>query len=393
MRVRNGVLACVAALALTAALPATAGADPAAPPDRAAAAAAPGDLVSVRDSAFHPLPGQPTLTRSWKIEYRSTSALGRANTVSGTVIVPQDGRTGPRPLITYAVGTVGLGDSCAPSANFPRGTGLEANLIQQLTWRGWAVVVTDYEGLGTPGGHTYTVGRSAGQAMLDAARAALRLPQAASSGLTASSPIGIMGYSQGGQASSWAAELHDSYAPELNVKGTATGGVPAKLDALVPVHDGSYGSGLLFMAAAGQDAAFPELKLDSYLNPAGKALVDFFRNNCVAVDTVVGSFKKISDLTVRDPLSTPEWQARLHESDLGTHAPDQPVYLYHALGDELIPYALGSGLRRDWCAKGAAVDWRTIVVGEHVSGVITEALAAQNWLADRFAGKATRGNC
>ncbi|ORT59778.1 lipase family protein [Streptomyces sp. CB03238] len=380
MRVRTRVLACVAALALSSATPALA----------EETTSRPGDLVSSEPSAFHPLPGQPTATKAWKIHYRSTSATGAPNVVSGTVIVPQDGRTGPRPLITYAVGTVGLGDSCAPSAGFPKGTTMEANLIQQLTWRGWAVVVTDYEGLGTPGDHTYTAGPSAGHAMLDAARAAIRLPEA---GLGTDTPVGIMGYSQGGQASSWAAELHSSYAPELKVKGTATGGVPARLASLAPVHDGSYGSGLLFMAAAGQDAAYPELKLDSYLNQAGKALIGFFRNNCVAVDTVVGSFKRISDLTVKNPLETPEWQARLAESDLGTKAPGHPVYLYHALADELIPYSLGSGLRKDWCAKGADVNWRTIVVGEHISGVITESPRAADWLADRFAGKPASGNC
>lgn len=106
--------------------------------------------------------------------------------------------------------------------------------------------------------------------MLDAARAAERLPEA---GLSADTPVGIMGYSQGGQASSWAAELQGSYAPELKVKGTATGGVPADLMKVADFNNGSYGSGLIFMAAAGQDAAFPELRLDSYLNPAGKALV------------------------------------------------------------------------------------------------------------------------
>ncbi|RSS79558.1 lipase family protein, partial [Streptomyces sp. WAC06614] len=336
------------------------------------------------------LPGQPTATKAWKIHYRSTTADGAPNVVSGTVIVPQDGRTGPRPLITYAVGTVGLGDACAPSANFPHGTGLEANLIQQLTWRGWAVVVTDYEGLGTPGTHTYTVGPSAGHAVLDAARAAQRLPEA---GLSTDGPVGIMGYSQGGQASSWAAELQGSYAPELKVKGTATGGVPADLQRVAAFNDGSYGSGLVFMAAAGQDAAFPELKLDSYLNPQGKALVDFFRQNCVAVDATVGSFKRISDLTTTDPLERPEWQARLNQSKLGRTAPAAPVYQYHALGDELIPYAVGRSLRADWCARGADVQWSTIWVGEHVSGVITEAYAAQEWLADRFAGRAAHGTC
>ncbi|WP_156726431.1 lipase family protein [Streptomyces apocyni] len=353
----------------------------------------PGDVVSVEDSAFHPLPGQPTNTKAWKIHYRSTDALGQPNTVSGTVIVPQDGRKGPRPLITYAVGTVGLGDQCAPSAGFPHGTTLEANLIQQLTWRGWAVAVTDYEGLGTPGEHTYTAGRSAGHAMLDAARAAQRIPAAAASGLTPDSPIGIMGYSQGGQASSWAAELKASYAPELKVKGTATGGVPAKLAPLASVHDGSYGAGLLFMAASGLDAAYPELRLDSYLNDSGKKLIGTLRGNCVAANAVLGAFKKISDMTHTNPLDTPEWQRRLGDSDLGGTKPDHPVYLYHAVADELIPYGLGRQLGKDWCAKGGNVKWRTILLGEHVSAVITEATAVQNWLAARFADRPTNGTC
>lgn len=68
-----------------------------------------------------------------------------------------------------------------------------------------------------------------------------------------------MGYFQGGQASSRAAELQGSYAPELQVKGTATGGVPGDLLEVADFNNGSHGSGLIFMAAAGQDAAFPEL--------------------------------------------------------------------------------------------------------------------------------------
>ncbi|WP_030162050.1 lipase family protein [Streptomyces sp. NRRL S-244] len=383
MRFRTpaAVAAIMAALAVPVASPATASASET---GRA------GDIVDAAPSAFHPLPGQPTGTKAWKIRYRSTTADGVPNTVSGTVIVPQDGRTGPRPLVTYAVGTVGMGDSCAPSNNLPYGTAMEANLIQQLTLRGWAVVVTDYEGLGTPGVHTYTVGPSAGRAMLDAARAATRLPEA---GLPADTPVGIMGYSQGGQASSWAAELQGSYAPELKVKGTATGGVPADLMKVADFNNGSYGSGLIFMAAAGQDAAFPELRLDSYLNPAGKALVAGMKDGCVAIDAIAGSFKRVSDLTTRNPLEQPDWQARLNQSRLGRTAPAAPVYQYHALGDELIPYAVGRQLRSEWCAKGADVEWQTIWVGEHVSGVITHSLAAGNWLADRFAGRTTHANC
>ncbi|MCS0639110.1 lipase family protein [Streptomyces sp. LP05-1] len=402
MRSRTRVVSCLlTALALAA--PATpALAQPAQPGAAAATTAAtagpaisgagdsPGDLVSVEPSAFHPLPGQPTATRAWKIHYRSTSATDEPNVVSGTVIVPQDGRTGPRPLVSYAVGTVGMADSCAPSAGFPHGTTVEANLIQALTWRGWAVVVTDYEGLGTPGDHTYTVGRSAGHSVLDAARAALRLPEA---GLDAHSPVGLMGYSQGGQASSWAAELKDSYAPELDVRGTVSGGVPARLAEMPAVHDGSFGAGLMFMSALGQDTAYPELKLDDYLNDRGRKLVSTLRNSCVALGALAGAFTKISDITTENPLVTAAWQNRLHASDLGTRDPGHPVYLYHALPDEIVPYAQGSGLRRAWCTQGADVEWHTTLIGEHVSTVVTESLRAANWLGDRFNGRATHSNC
>ncbi|MFJ9852955.1 lipase family protein [Streptomyces sp. NPDC101150] len=391
MQPRSTVLT---ALTTVAALPLTlglAGSSAAARP--AAAPTAPGDIVTSSPTSFHPLPGQPTLTRAWHITYRSTTAKGAPNTVSGTVIVPKDGHQGPRPLITYAVGTVGLSDSCAPSAGFPKGTTVEAGLIQRLTDRGWAVAVTDYEGLGTPGDHTYTVGRAEGQAVLDAARAAQRLPEAAAAGVTPSSPVGIMGYSQGGQAGSWAAELHRSYAPELRVKGTATGGVPADLLKVADHNDGNVGAGLILMAAAGQNAAFPELHLEKYLNDKGRRYVDFMKNNCVAVGTIAGLFKKMSDVTVKNPLHEPDWQRRLRDSRLGTRTPDAPVYLYHGTADELIPYRVGTRLRADWCGRGATVQWTSIPFGEHVLGAIVGSIPAANWLADRFVGEPASGNC
>ncbi|MEW2580361.1 lipase family protein [Streptomyces syringium] len=385
MHLRTTALTALAALAAAFGL-----AGPASAGQPARDAGAPGDVVSSAPTSFHPLPGQPTNTRAWHITYRSTTAKGTPNVVSGTVIVPRDGRKGPRPLITYAVGTVGLGDACAPSAGFPYGTTLEANLIQQLTLRGWAVAVTDYEGLGTPGEHTYAVGRAEGHAVLDAARAAQRLPEA---GLGKDSPVGIMGYSQGGQASSWAAELHERYAPELDLRGTATGGVPADLLKTADFNNGGIGAGLVLMAATGQNAAFPELDLDRYLNDKGRGYVDFMKKHCVAIDAVAGLFRKISDVTVKNPLYEADWQRALRSSDLGTRAPDRPVYLYHGVIDELIPYAVGKKLRADWCAKGANVQWKALPLGEHVLGVITESIPAADWLAARFAGKATGGNC
>ncbi|PRC53153.1 triacylglycerol lipase, partial [Mycobacterium sp. ITM-2017-0098] len=80
----------------------------------------------------------------------------------------------------------------------------ELLIIQRMVKRGWAVVVTDYEGFGTPGVHTYVNRLASGHAVLDAARAARQLP---GTGLAPEGPVALYGYSQGGAATASAAEL------------------------------------------------------------------------------------------------------------------------------------------------------------------------------------------
>ncbi|MFI0777758.1 lipase family protein [Streptomyces sp. NPDC021212] len=390
MRTRTTVLAALTALALPAALPLAPPAMATSDTDRTATTQGrPGDIVTKSPTSFRTVPGAPVTTRSWHITYRSTTARGDGDVVSGTVIVPDDGKTGPRPLVTWGMGAVGLADDCAASNRFPQGTSSEGQLIDLALRRGWAVAVSDYEGLGTPGDHTYTVGRSEGHALLDAARAAQRLPEA---GLSPDGPVGIMGYSQGGQAAGWAAQLRSSYAPELRVKGTVAGGVPADLPATLEYNDGGVGAGLALMALAGQDAAFPELDLDSYLNQKGKDDVAFMRNNCATISTIAGLFQNLSDVTVRDPLASPRWKAALRASYLGDRAPDHPVYLYQGTADELIPYQVGAGLRTRWCERGAPVEWKSYPT-DHVTTAISGVPPAMAWLGARLADEPTAGNC
>ncbi|OLT20842.1 lipase [Actinomadura sp. CNU-125] len=356
-----------------------------------AEATRPGDIVSVEPSAFRALPGMDTPTRAWKIHYRSTDASGEPDVVSGTVIVPEGGHSGTRPLLTFAVGTVGMGDQCAPSATLPEGGTPAGGSVAQALLRGWAVVVTDYPGLGTPGDHTYLVGRSEGTAVLDAARAAQRLPGAQQAGVTADSPVGIMGYSQGGQASAWAAELAGTYAPELNVAGTASGGVPA--DLLKHGPDGGTGDALALMAAIGHDAAYPELDLEEYLNAEGRALAETMRNGCVVDIALASQGKTFDELTARNPLEEPDWQARLKADKLGTRKPSDPVFLYHGTADKIVQHDVGAQLRSDWCARGATVQWESVPLGDHMLTALIGTGPAMDWLGERFEAQSAQGNC
>ncbi|GII55365.1 lipase [Planotetraspora thailandica] len=352
-----------------------------------------GQVVQASPTTVYFAPGRllEVPVNAWHIRYGSTSATSGATIVSGTLLVPRTPYLlGRRPIAGYAVGTHGLGDQCAPSAAMARGTEAELALMSLMLLKGWAVVVTDYEGLGTPGDHTYMVGVSQGHAVLDSIRAATRVGEAKLSG---DAPVVIMGYSQGGSAAAWAAQLQPSYAPELRLRGVAAGGVPADLEAVARNLDGTSDFGLAAAAGLGLDAAYPELALWSHLTPEGATLFGAARDACVAQLRSSLAGRSLSELTTTDVMRLPAWRARLQENRLGTSAPRVPVFLYHAKGDEIIPYAVGSALRKEYCARGVKVSWTGVPAGSHVLGAVEGGPLAIGWLAGRVVGLPAVGNC
>ena len=129
-----------------------------------------GDLIWAR-RVENPL---PRASRTWTLLYRSTSLRGKPIGVSGFVMLPKGKR--PKqgwPVVSWAHGTSGIADSCAPSRE-PDGPYTVYAAAQFGAWlkAGYAVANTDYEGLGTPGVHPYLVGRSEGRGVVDIVRAA-----------------------------------------------------------------------------------------------------------------------------------------------------------------------------------------------------------------------------
>ena len=159
-----------------------------------------------------PLDATSLVRNAQRVLYTTTSRRGTAIAASGTVLVPTSPwiGAGSRPVIGYAPGTQGMADRCAPSRQFSEGIEYEGIGIEGLLLRGYAVAMPDYEGLGTAGIHTYMDRVSQGRATLDVVRAAQRLP---GTGLTSTSPVGLMGYSQGGGAAAAAVELRPPTPP------------------------------------------------------------------------------------------------------------------------------------------------------------------------------------
>jgi hypothetical protein len=101
-------------------------------PARAATA---GDVVTAEPTTVYLLPGRhlEVPVNAWHLVYRSTSATGSLNAVSGTLLVPKARYPlGARPIVGYATGTHGLGDQCAPSVSMREGREAELALISLL---------------------------------------------------------------------------------------------------------------------------------------------------------------------------------------------------------------------------------------------------------------------
>ena len=253
----------------------------------------PGDLIRTEPSRLVLEPsGQlgAIIATGTRIMYRSTDARGNPIAVTGTYFEPDNPwpGNGPRPLISYAPGTQGQGNQCAPSRMFNQGIhysggwdimfNYEELFVATMVARGFAIVMTDYEGLGTPPMHTYVNRLAEGQAVLDAARAAMRLP---GTSLDPHGPVAFWGYSQGGGATASAAELAPSYAPELHIVGTYAGAPVADLKELLPYADGSALVGVVGYAINSAIAAYPEYAetIRSKLSPRGEDMLASCRAN------------------------------------------------------------------------------------------------------------------
>jgi hypothetical protein len=350
----------------------------------------PGTVISSRSVTVTAL-GIPVNVTAWQLLYASTGMTGEPVADVATVLLPDKAAaTSPRPLLSYQVAEDADTMNCAPSYELRLGTEVEEPLIAAALEQGWAVVVPDYEGLNSD----FTGGPQEGHGVLDAIRAAESFGPAGLDG--ASTPVGLWGYSGGALASAWASELEPSYAPELNFKGIAEGGVPANFGAIVNNIDGGPFAGLYFDAAFGLARSYPQdIDLSTLLNPMGQAAEQTVTSECVEQIVAQYAFQRIETYTNGniDPLTVPGVQQAITADNLGQRTPAGPLFVYQAANDEIIPLAGVQALTDGYCSEGVAVDFVKDELSDHVSLAVSGAGAALNYLIGRFAGDPAPSTC
>jgi hypothetical protein len=331
--------------------------------------AAPGTVVSAA-----PLKRRlwvPQTTRSaFVLEYVTKNAFGRRALSTGTVFLPK-GRMprGGWPVISWAHGSVGLGDGCAPSrvgSAFPE---LERPYLANWLRQGYAIVATDYAGLGTPGLLAAMHNRSAARNVVDMVKAARDYVGEDVPSERLARKWAVVGQSQGGGAAVYAARYATQWGGRrLDYRGAVATGVPAYLDRIFSLlGPNAFPAPLPAMVTANGAYVFaslryvhPELGLDGILTPAGQEVFERAKTECIL--EFANSLEGInaSDAFAQPVVSLPGWTETVSEyMALPESGFDRPLFIGQGTQDASTPAGLAAAYASALERNGEPVTYRT----------------------------------
>jgi len=307
--------------------------------------------------------------------------------------------------MSWAHGTTGLGDAGCPSAQsnpaceltlyFAEGSQTEIDFgvpgLESFIDDGWVVVATDYQGLGTPGRHQYTVNRTNAIDAVTIVHAARELP------VGAGTKFGVTGWSQGGGAAAASVELNPEDYGDLQIVGAVcmSPGVP-----FIGLSLPGVGSSLadteivpdahLVMSLVGLATAFPDrLSIDDVLTPVGKRIVDASWNVQGVHhlnDTLARAYAHEGAIIKIDKSKFPQWIESFKEASAALRAPIAPVLV---LSDEQIamgpvPVAWQKGYVTAVEALGGEITTKSFPDDDHFSLPQSSINDAKAFLASKF---------
>jgi len=351
--------------------------------------AEPGTVLRSRDVevAFLGLIPQPV--KATQLLYRTMNMHGEPEAAVTTVIVPAEPAEG-QPLLSYQCAIDAVSSRCFPSYALRRRAKalgslahFEYLLVSAALSQGWAVSVPDHEGLEGTWGAPY----EPGYRVLDGIRAALSSEHVA---LAPSAPIGLWGYSGGGLASAWAAEICADYAPELDVVGAVLGSPVGDLGHTFRRLNGGIFSGLPALVVAALVHAYPDLDqlIQKHASYEGRALLESLETMTTGGAVIRMAGKDMGDFLdepLEDILSSPEIEHVFESIKLGSAVPTPPVMIVQAVHDYLIDVHDIDALADAYSAGGTNVTYHRDAFNEHIFLHPMSAPMALHWLGDRFA--------
>jgi hypothetical protein len=313
--------------------------------------------------------------------YHSRSSPQKDVAASGVVLLPR--RTPPPggwPIIAWAHDLTGSARQCAPSL---LKTVNEGPLLSMYVGLGYAVVASDYAGLGTNFPYAVLDVPSNAQDVINsvaAARAAL--PQLGSKWLVA-------GYAHGSRVAVGVAEALPKNSNKEFLGAIGMLGVANPPEFYEPLAQTSSYLMLIFLAQ-GVKNQYPEFRLDDMLTGKGMALYKILGDSCEAPSEQVPDSNE---------LAKPGWQNNPYIKDffsrnaLGRKPAFNPVLLIsgEAAGD--VPASLTAALVGRLCQQKDHVLFVNYP-GLNPSAVLGNSVGEQvSWIRARFSGQPAPSNC
>ena len=313
-----------------------------------AGARAPGEVLSA--APLKPGLWIPKTTRAaFRLKYVTTNARGKRAVSTGMLFLPKGKPpSGGWPVISWAHGTSGLGDACAPSLIGPALPRRDRPYLANWMREGYAIVASDYAGLGTPGLMAYLHGRSEAHNIVDIVKAGRAYARRLSATSRLARKWVVIGQSQGAGAAIYTARYATKFGGRgLDYRGAVGTGTPAYIENVVTQLAPGFpelSPGLTAYMAyilAGLRWTHPDLGIDGALTSYGRKYVKLAETRCVFAfendleDALVGNFfaSRLINLpsfatTVRDYMGMPE------------QGFDRPFFMGHGLEDVDVPFTL-----------------------------------------------------
>jgi len=343
----------------------------------------PGDLIhSERYDGYKLAQG----VKATRILYGTTNSRGDLVTSSGVVLVPRGkAPEGGWPVIAWAHGTSGVNRRCAPSLMAENYSDSKAPNI--YTEMGYAVVATDYAGLGTDYPLDYLDRISNGWDVINSVKAArAALPELGQKWLA-------IGHSAGAHAVRGVAELQadindPSYLGIVSVSGLGDARTPmAVLSKFAP--------SLVIYISESVKARYSDFNQADIFKEKGQELLEKVKTNCSGPGTPRPKEPqpKGSEVLAQNWESNPyiDKYFKLDETNLEKY--QDPVLVIN--GKKEIPPILANDIEavKRMCQRGVKVQLELIPDANHISVLSASIKEQMDWAADRFAGREAPSNC
>jgi alpha-beta hydrolase superfamily lysophospholipase len=347
----------------------------------------PGDLLRVG-----PLGTEVAGAQSLRILYLTELDNGDLVAASGMAFIPTAPSTGaPRPIVAWTHGTVGEGDSCAPSRTTDPTSQL-TEFLPSMIQLGWALVATDYTGLGTPGVQAYLLKGQEVRDTVNSVRALQQIPDA-----NVGSRYAVFGHSQGGHTALWTGHLSREFAPELDLLGVAAAAPAAELTQIMSKQwDTLIGWVVGAEVLRSWPLRYPDLAINEILTRPAQKNYDRLAQECIndaALEAGVRVKAFNENFFSLNPLENPGWSAALEEQTPPPLPTDMPLLLMQGTADEVVLPQPNAYLQKTWCEAGTNITalWMG-GVGHQLAAAIGGPTAV-TWLQQIFEGTVPVSSC